>query len=164
MMLLATNHGAYRAWGIRLLSLRTGTSLLCSLSRPLQTATEECRSLRGQLEERGQRLQAAQEAVGKLEVGPGRGRAGSPDQRLARLVMSGPSVWACQGEAVCFGFHCAIEGLPTGLPVPKPRLSSVHFCGHPEFVSQSHSTPRTPGPKLPSVFFTQHCGKETRRP
>ncbi|XP_023384789.1 FYVE and coiled-coil domain-containing protein 1 [Pteropus vampyrus] len=40
----------------------------------LKTASEECRSLRGQLEERGQRLQAAQEAVGKLE---GTGEAGS---------------------------------------------------------------------------------------
>ncbi|XP_015447221.1 FYVE and coiled-coil domain-containing protein 1 isoform X2 [Pteropus alecto] len=34
----------------------------------LKTASEECRSLRGQLEERGQRLQAAQEALGKLEA------------------------------------------------------------------------------------------------
>ncbi|KAM5314093.1 FYVE and coiled-coil domain-containing protein 1 isoform 2-T4 [Glossophaga mutica] len=34
----------------------------------LKTASEECRSLRGQLEERGQQLQAAQDAVGKLEA------------------------------------------------------------------------------------------------
>ncbi|XP_054450517.1 FYVE and coiled-coil domain-containing protein 1 isoform X2 [Pteronotus mesoamericanus] len=34
----------------------------------LKTASEECRSLRGQLEERGRQLQAAKEAVGKLEA------------------------------------------------------------------------------------------------
>ncbi|XP_016058260.1 PREDICTED: FYVE and coiled-coil domain-containing protein 1 [Miniopterus natalensis] len=34
----------------------------------LKTASEECRSLQGQLEERGQQLRAAQEAVGKLEA------------------------------------------------------------------------------------------------
>uniref|UniRef100_K9IPB2 FYVE and coiled-coil domain-containing protein 1 n=1 Tax=Desmodus rotundus TaxID=9430 RepID=K9IPB2_DESRO len=34
----------------------------------LKTASEECRSLRGQLEEQGQQLQTAKEAVGKLEA------------------------------------------------------------------------------------------------
>ncbi|KAM5234181.1 FYVE and coiled-coil domain-containing protein 1 isoform 2-T19 [Hipposideros larvatus] len=34
----------------------------------LKTASEECRSLRGQLEEQSRQLQAAQEAVGKLEA------------------------------------------------------------------------------------------------
>lgn len=138
----------------------------------MQTASEECRSLRGQLEERGQRLQAAQEAVGKLEVGREPWSAVGPPGRLGRgdwcgglrLVMSSPRVWACQGEGVWFGFHCAIEGLPTGLPVPKLTLSSVHFCGHRELVSRSHSTPWTPGLKLPSGFFTQPCGKETSCP
>ncbi|KAF6312841.1 FYVE and coiled-coil domain autophagy adaptor 1 [Rhinolophus ferrumequinum] len=34
----------------------------------LKTASEECRNLRGQLEDQGRQLQAAQEAVGKLEA------------------------------------------------------------------------------------------------
>lgn len=63
----------------------TRTPLLQSLS--LQTASEECRNLRGQLEDQGRQLQAAQEAVGKLEVGPACAAQGSalrePAQWLA---------------------------------------------------------------------------------
>lgn len=55
-------------WGMWLRECQDKDPLLQSLS--LQTAGEECKSLRGQLEEQSQQLQAAQEAVGKLEVGP----------------------------------------------------------------------------------------------
>ena len=41
-----------------------------------QTSSEECRTLRGQLEEQGQQLQATKEAEGKLKVGPSPGAQG----------------------------------------------------------------------------------------
>lgn len=36
-------------------------------------------------------------------------------------------------EGIWLGFHWTIEWLPIGLPGPKLKLSSVHFCRHPEF-------------------------------
>ncbi|KAF6099357.1 FYVE and coiled-coil domain autophagy adaptor 1 [Phyllostomus discolor] len=44
------------------------SSMSSLVSSYLQTASEECRSLQGQLEERGRQLQATEEAVGKLEA------------------------------------------------------------------------------------------------
>lgn len=49
------------------LKFQLSTEIMDYQSR-LKAATEECRSLRGQLEERGQQLQAAEEAVGKLKT------------------------------------------------------------------------------------------------
>ena len=60
-------------WGTWLRESQSKDPTSAILSCPLQTASEECRSLRGQLEEQGQQLQTAKEAVGKLEVGLAQG-------------------------------------------------------------------------------------------
>ncbi|XP_065740990.1 FYVE and coiled-coil domain-containing protein 1 isoform X2 [Phocoena phocoena] len=49
------------------LKLQLSTEIMDYQSR-LKTSSEECRSLRGQLEEQGRQLQAAEEAVGKLKA------------------------------------------------------------------------------------------------
>lgn len=131
-------------------SLRAKTPRLRSLSCPLQTASEECKSLRGQLEVRGKQLRAAKEAVDKLEVGLagsaslgalGPGLAPGTDvvasTRSFPLSECGP----IRGEGIWFGSHWTIERLPIGLPIPKLKGSSVHFCRHPEFVSWSLPLP-----------------------
>lgn len=68
-----------------------------------QTSSEECRTLRGQLEEQGRQLQATKEAEGKLKVGPSPGAQG----RCSCLPEQGPAPhppghrtpwpWACRG-------------------------------------------------------------------
>ena len=68
-----------------------------------QTSSEECRNLRGQLEEQGRQLQAAKEAEGKLKVGRSPGAQGRysclPEQGLARHPPghSAAGLWACLG-------------------------------------------------------------------
>uniref|UniRef100_A0A452TDT8 FYVE and coiled-coil domain-containing protein 1 n=1 Tax=Ursus maritimus TaxID=29073 RepID=A0A452TDT8_URSMA len=52
------------------LKFQLSTEIMDHQSR-LKTASEECQSLRDQLEERGRQLQAAEEAVERLKVGPG---------------------------------------------------------------------------------------------
>ena len=68
-----------------------------------QTSSEECRNLRGQLEEQGRQLQAAKEAEGKLKVGLSPGAQGRysclPEQGPAHHPPghSAPGLWACWG-------------------------------------------------------------------
>lgn len=69
-----------------------------------------------------------------------------------------PPVWApLREEGIWFGFHWAIEWLPVGLPGPELKLSSVHFCRHPEFciVVLFHSLDAQP-----NVFLTWPRGRE----
>lgn len=96
-------------WGMWLRECQDRTPLLQPLSR--QTANEECRSLRGQLEEQGRQLQATQEAVGKLEVGP-----------------------ACAAQGVRFREPCSVAGPPghlgRGVSVATPAWSfPLPVCG-----------------------------------
>lgn len=78
------------------------TSLLQCLPSPFQTASEECGSLRAQLEAQGQQLQMTKEAVQELEVSLAGvlSRKGTWSAFAALLKAVFPSAASCQTKAV----------------------------------------------------------------
>lgn len=97
-------------------------------SHPSQIANEECRSLWDQLEKQSQKLQAAEEAVGKLKVGASLGIWEEP--ACEPWLAAGPggeggasSVKAGSGS---ISLYC-LKRNPKKLDTPKLQLSSHTF-------------------------------------